>query len=129
MTKANSDLANKINGLSTEKENLTTDLSKTKNQLNQANQEKENLNYQLNASQKQANDLKNSQQVLEKEKAELLREKERLTKASTKLGREIELERELVRLLSLKNTDKNELDLQNSRFRSEIEDLKRQLKE
>ncbi|WP_154815435.1 hypothetical protein [Helicobacter pylori] len=45
------------------------------------------------------------------------------------MGREIELERELVRLLSLKNTDKNELDLQNSRFRSEIEDLKRQLKE
>ncbi|GAA6975638.1 hypothetical protein ID0082_04040 [Helicobacter pylori] len=109
------ELEARINGLENEKTELL--------------REKENLNYQLNASQKQANELKNSQQVLEKEKAELLREKERLTKASTELGRETELERELVRLLSLKNTDKNELDLQNRRFKSEIEDLKRQLKE
>ncbi|GAA7433810.1 hypothetical protein KVC37_00290 [Helicobacter pylori] len=109
------ELEARINGLENEKTELL--------------REKENLNYQLNASQKQANELKNSQQVLEKEKAELLREKERLTKASTELGRETELERELVCLLSLKNIDKNELDLQNRRFKSEIEDLKRQLKE
>ncbi|GHP38849.1 M protein [Helicobacter pylori] len=41
--------------------------------------EKEKLNNQLNASQRQANDLKNSQQVLENEKAELLKEKDNLT--------------------------------------------------
>ncbi|GAA6988198.1 hypothetical protein ID0090_08990 [Helicobacter pylori] len=98
------ELEARINGLENEKTELL--------------REKENLNYQLNASQKQANELKNSQQVLEKEKAELLREKERLTKASTELGRE------LVRLLSLKYTDKNELDLCNRRFASENRELK-----
>ncbi|NHB40165.1 hypothetical protein [Helicobacter pylori] len=52
-------LANKITGLSTDKENLTN---------------------QLNASQKQVKELEQSQQALKSEKAELLREKENLTK-------------------------------------------------
>ncbi|WP_187943282.1 hypothetical protein [Helicobacter pylori] len=52
-------LANKITGLSTDKENLTN---------------------QLNASQKQVKELEQSQQALKSEKSELLREKENLTK-------------------------------------------------
>ncbi len=37
-----------------------------------------------------------------------------------------ELEREIARLKSLEATDKSDLDLQNWRFKSTIEDLKRQ---
>lgn len=37
-----------------------------------------------------------------------------------------EMEREMVRLKSLEATDKSDLDLQNRRFKSAIEDLKRQ---
>ncbi len=36
------------------------------------------------------------------------------------------MEREMVHLKSLEATDKSELDLQNRRFKSAIEDLKRQ---
>ncbi|ANH46347.1 hypothetical protein AA973_00285 [Helicobacter pylori] len=86
---------------------------------------------------------------LENEKTELLRENENLAvkiseleNEKTKLAKEIkalsterdnliashkeetELERELERLLSLKNTDKNELDLQNMRFKNENRKLK-----
>ncbi len=61
-----------------------------------------------------------AKEKLNKEKAELLREKENLTQEKT------ELEREMARLKSLEATDKSELDLQNWRFKSTIEDLKRQ---
>lgn len=46
--------------------------------------------------------------------------KENITKENT------ELEREMAHLKSLEATDKSELDLQNWRFKSAIEDLKRQ---
>ncbi|GAA8301525.1 hypothetical protein HpNP133_03600 [Helicobacter pylori] len=51
---------------------------------------------------------------------QLWQAKENLTKENT------ELEREMARLKSLETTDKSELDLQNRRFKSAIEDLKRQ---
>ncbi len=85
---------------------------------------------------------------LEDENTELLREKDNLTKANENLFVKIselensndqlcqarekiaeektEMEREMARLKSLEATDKSELDLQNWRFKSAIEDLKRQ---
>ncbi len=50
----------------------------------------------------------------------LTTEKENLAEEHT------ELEREMAHLKSLEATDKSELDLQNKRFKSAIEDLKRQ---
>ncbi|GAA9294221.1 hypothetical protein HpHA236_05930 [Helicobacter pylori] len=66
------------------------------------------------------NALKNSHQVLENERAELLKAREKIAEEKT------ELEREMARLKDLEATDKSELDLQNKRFKSAIEDLKRQ---
>ncbi|GAA8885317.1 hypothetical protein HpSIM16_05720 [Helicobacter pylori] len=40
--------------------------------------------------------------------------------------KKIELEQKMAHLKSLETTDKSELDLQNRRFKSTIEDLKRQ---
>ncbi|GAA7222346.1 hypothetical protein HpCK27_01200 [Helicobacter pylori] len=57
---------------------------------------------------------------LENSNDQLLRAKENISKEKT------ELEREMARLKSLEATDKSELDLQNRRFKSTIEDLKRQ---
>ncbi len=123
----NENLTNENTRLLASKEWLTTEkieLIERNQNITKANTdlktEKENLNNQLDASQMQVNDLKNSHQVLENEKAELLKEKENLTKEKT------DLEREMARLKSLEATDKSELDLQNWRFKSAIEDLKRQ---
>ncbi|GAA7570238.1 hypothetical protein MMM141_03710 [Helicobacter pylori] len=72
------------------------------------------------------NELKNFQQVLENEKAELLKEKENLTKANAELIEKIKaLSTERDELIA-SHTDKSDLDLQNWRFKSAIEDLKRQ---
>ncbi|MDU9765086.1 M protein [Helicobacter pylori] len=60
----------------------TTDLTE-KNQKLTA--EKENLNNQLNASQKQVKALQDSKQVLENEKTELSKDKENLTKEKAEL--------------------------------------------
>ncbi len=66
------------------------------------------------------NALKNSHQVLENERAELLKAKEKIAEEKT------EMEKEMACLKGLEATDKSELDLQNRRFKSAIEDLKRQ---
>ncbi len=66
------------------------------------------------------NALKNSHQVLENERAELLKAREKMAEEK------IEMEQEMVHLKRLEATDKSELDLQNRRFKSAIEDLKRQ---
>ncbi|UOR69167.1 hypothetical protein MPF90_07050 [Helicobacter pylori] len=57
---------------------------------------------------------------LENSNDRLLQAKENLAEENT------ELERKMARLKSLEATDKSELDLQNRRFKSTIEDLKRQ---
>ncbi|GAA7544664.1 hypothetical protein MMM127_03890 [Helicobacter pylori] len=57
---------------------------------------------------------------LENSNDQLLQAKEKIAEEKT------ELEREMARLKSLEATDKSELDLQNRRFKSAIEDLKRQ---
>ncbi|GAA8289785.1 hypothetical protein HpBT171_03070 [Helicobacter pylori] len=66
------------------------------------------------------NALKNSHQVLENERDELLKAREKIAEEKT------EMEKEMARLKGLEATDKSELDLQNKRFKSAIEDLKRQ---
>ncbi|WP_100999918.1 transcriptional regulator [Helicobacter pylori] len=55
---------------------------------------------------------------LENSNDQLLQAKEKIAEEKT------ELEREMVRLKSLEATDKSDLDLQNRRFKSAIEDLK-----
>ncbi|WRG15536.1 transcriptional regulator [Helicobacter pylori] len=59
-------------------------------------------------------------QALENSNAQLAQAKEKTAKEKT------ELEREIACLKSLEATDKSDLDLQNWRFKSAIEDLKRQ---
>ncbi len=64
--------------------------------------------------------LESAQKNLENSNDQLLQAKEKIAIENT------ELEREMTRLKSLEATDKSELDLQNWRFKSVIEDLKRQ---
>ncbi len=94
--------------------------------------------------QKRIKSLEQFQQVLKNEKNELLKEKEQLTERNQKLTNELSKEEdnltkvntelaEKIKALSTErdeliasHTDKSELDLQNRRFKSAIEDLKRQ---
>ncbi|GHR19546.1 hypothetical protein VN1249_03630 [Helicobacter pylori] len=64
--------------------------------------------------------LESAQKNLENSNNQLLQAREKIIKEKT------ELEKEMARLKSLEATDKSELDLQNRRFKSAIEDLKRQ---
>ncbi|GAA7344772.1 hypothetical protein HpBGD119_02830 [Helicobacter pylori] len=64
--------------------------------------------------------LESTQKNLENSNDQLLQAKEKISEENT------ELEREMACLKSLEATDKGELDLQNWRFKSAIEDLKRQ---
>lgn len=64
--------------------------------------------------------LESTQKNLENSNDQLLQAKEKIAEENT------ELAREMVCLKSLEATDKSELDLQNWRFKSAIEDLKRQ---
>ncbi|WP_154500036.1 hypothetical protein [Helicobacter pylori] len=57
---------------------------------------------------------------LENSNDQLLQAREKIAKEKT------EMERKMARLKSLEATDKSELDLQNKRFKSAIEDLKHQ---
>ncbi|GAA6991937.1 hypothetical protein HpCHC82_03390 [Helicobacter pylori] len=64
--------------------------------------------------------LESTQKNLANSNDQLLQVREKIAEEKT------ELEREMARLNSLEATDKSELDLQNRRFKSAIEDLKRQ---
>lgn len=64
--------------------------------------------------------LESAQKNLENSNAQLAQAKEKIAEENT------ELEREIAHLKSLEATDKSDLDLQNWRFKSAIEDLKRQ---
>ncbi len=64
--------------------------------------------------------LESTQKNLENSNDQLLQAREKIAEEKT------ELEREMARLKSLEATDKSELYLQNRRFKSAIEDLKRQ---
>ncbi|GAA8137969.1 hypothetical protein HpKG115_08510 [Helicobacter pylori] len=64
---------------------------------------------------------------LESTQKNLANSNDQLLQVREKIAEEkIELERKMARLKSLEATDKSELDLQNRRFKSAIEDLKRQ---
>ncbi len=64
--------------------------------------------------------LESTQKNLANSNDQLLQVREKIAEEKT------EMEREMVRLKSLEATDKSDLDLQNRRFKSTIEDLKRQ---
>ncbi len=64
--------------------------------------------------------LESAQKNLENSNDQLLQAKEKIAEEKT------EMEKEMARLKGLEATDKSELDLQNRRFKSTIEDLKRQ---
>ncbi|GAA7298016.1 hypothetical protein ID0562_13880 [Helicobacter pylori] len=64
--------------------------------------------------------LESTQKNLENSNDQLLQAKEKIAEEKT------ELERKMARLKRLEATDKSELDLQNRRFKSTIEDLKHQ---
>ncbi len=64
--------------------------------------------------------LESAQKNLENSNGQLLQAKEKIAKEKT------EMERKMARLKSLEAIDKSELDLQNRRFKSTIENLKRQ---
>lgn len=64
---------------------------------------------------------------LESAQKNLANSNDQLLQVREKIAEEkIELERKMARLKSLEATDKSDLDLQNRRFKSAIEDLKRQ---
>nr|WP_231265674.1 hypothetical protein [Helicobacter pylori] len=64
---------------------------------------------------------------LESTQKNLANSNDQLLQVREKIAEEkIELERKMARLKSLEATDKSDLDLQNRRFKSAIEDLKRQ---
>ncbi len=64
---------------------------------------------------------------LESAQKNLANSNDQLLQAKEKIAKEkIELEQKMAHLKSLEATDKSELDLQNRRFKSAIEDLKRQ---
>ncbi|GAA8951402.1 hypothetical protein HpEKB32_14690 [Helicobacter pylori] len=64
---------------------------------------------------------------LESTQKNLANSNDQLLQVREKIAEEkIELERKMVLLKSLEATDKSDLDLQNRRFKSTIEDLKRQ---
>ncbi len=89
--------------LEKDNQHLTDKLKK----LESAQKNLENTNNQL-------------RQALENSNAQLAQAKENIAEEKT------ELEREIACLKSLEATDKSDLDLQNWRFKSAIEDLKRQ---
>ncbi|GAA9890693.1 hypothetical protein VN0741_02390 [Helicobacter pylori] len=64
--------------------------------------------------------LESTQKNLANSNDQLLQVREKIAEGK------IELERKMARLKSLEATDKSDLDLQNRRFKSTIEDLKRQ---
>ncbi|GAA9286069.1 hypothetical protein TH0233_08300 [Helicobacter pylori] len=64
--------------------------------------------------------LESAQKNLENSNDQLLQAREKIAEEKT------EMEKEMARLKGLEATDKSELDLQNKRFKSAIEDLKRQ---
>ncbi len=64
--------------------------------------------------------LESTQKNLANSNDQLLQAREKIAKEKT------ELERKMARLKGLEATDKSELDLQNRRFKSAIEDLKHQ---
>ncbi|GAA8717028.1 hypothetical protein HpBT351_03970 [Helicobacter pylori] len=102
--------------LGNENQKLTTEKTELTEKNKTLTTEKENLNNQLNVSQKRVNALKNSHQVLENERAELLKAREKIAEEKT------EMEKEMARLKDLEDTDKSELDLQNRRFKSAIDE-------
>ncbi len=67
--------------------------------------------------------LESAQKNLENSNDQLLQAKEKIAEQSIE---KTEMEKEIARLKGLEATDKSELDLQNRRFKSAIEDLKRQ---
>ncbi len=91
-----------------------------------ANLEKDNQHLtdklkKLESTQKNLENTNNQlRQSLENTNAQLAQAEEKIAIEKT------ELEREMARLKSLEATDKSDLDLQNWRFKSAIEDLKRQ---
>ncbi len=64
--------------------------------------------------------LESAQKNLENSNDQLLQAREKIAEEKT------EMEKEMVHLKGLEATDKSELDLQNKRFKSTIEDLKHQ---
>ncbi|GAA7610120.1 hypothetical protein HpBHB51_15080 [Helicobacter pylori] len=97
------ELEARISGL----ENENTELLREKEYLVAETSELKDANNQL-------------RQALGTSNAQLAQAKENIAEEKT------ELEREIAHLKSLEATDKSELDLQNWRFKSTIEDLKRQ---
>ncbi len=148
LTKANTDLKTENKTLTTEKDNLTkanAELKKENDKLNHQiialTKEQDSLKYErvqlqdvhgfleeLCANSEKDNQrladklkkLESAQKNLSNSNNQLLQAREKITKEK------IELERKMVRLKGLEATDKSELDLQNRRFKSAIENLKRQ---
>ncbi|GAA7329753.1 hypothetical protein BD0120_01000 [Helicobacter pylori] len=105
---SNNQLRQKNDKLFTTKERLTKENTDLTNKNNELFKENENLSVKISG--------------LENSNDQLLQAKENIAEEKA------ELEREIAHLKSLEATDKSDLDLQNRRFKSTIEDLKRQNK-
>ncbi|GAA6841408.1 hypothetical protein HpHNI32_03840 [Helicobacter pylori] len=148
LTKEKTELTEKNKALTTEKDNLTkanAELKKENDKLNHQiialTKEQDSLKYERAQLQDAhgfleelcANSEKDNQRLadklkkLESAQKNLSNSNNQLLQAREKITKEkIELERKMACLKDLEATDKSELDLQNRRFKSAIEDLKRQ---
>ncbi|GAA8460461.1 hypothetical protein FIM45_00300 [Helicobacter pylori] len=88
--------------------------------ISELEDENKNLAVKISGLENSNDQLWQAREKLKTENQKLTTEKEKLTKEKT------EMERKMARLKRLEATDKSELDLQNRRFKSAIEDLKRQ---
>ncbi|GAA7212978.1 hypothetical protein HpCK22_06450 [Helicobacter pylori] len=148
LTKEKTELTEKNKALTTEKDNLTKENTELKTENDKLNhqiialaKEQDSLKYEraqlqdahgfleeLCVNSEKDNQhltdklkkLESAQKNLENSNNQLLQAKEKIAEEKT------EMEKEMARLKRLEATDKSELDLQNRRFKSAIEDLKRQ---
>ncbi len=89
-------------------------------------EETEDKDFEEFISIKRVKSLEQSQQALKNENAELLRERENLTKANTELAEKIKVLNAQNNQLVASLADQSELDLHNKRLASENRDLKSQ---
>lgn len=120
LTKANAELNHQVIALAKEQGSLKQERAQLQDALGSLKELCTNLEKDNQHLADKLKKLESAQKNLENSNDQLLQAKENIAEEKT------ELEREIARLKSLEATDKSELDLQNWRFKSAIEDLKRQ---
>ncbi len=127
LTKANAELKRENDKLNHQIIALTKEQDSLKYERAQLQDAHGSLKELCTNSEKDNQRLADKLKKLESTQKNLANSNNQLLQAREKIAEEkTEMEKEMARLKSLEATDKSELDLQNKRFKSAIEDLKRQ---